>query len=201
MRSNSNLYQCPSTELNQIYRGCLNHSLFLYFIYFLFIFFTVIYILVVKLIPLTNQEVCKVLNEENERNVAFRHANPEFALDNSNIASSVAEIEYFENIYSNMECGLHEYSSKDFNFKRADRYSFKNIFSDNFSNFKSDNPSILIRDVILGETREDDFLPRSKSSDMLHMNVLIVMNLFVFHLLVSLVFVILVLLNTKWTEL
>jgi hypothetical protein len=106
---------------------------------------------VVKVIPLTNQEVYKLLNKENEKNEAFRNANPQFKLDNSNIASSVCEIKYFENLYANMDCGLHEYPEKGFNFKRADRYTFKDIFSDNFPNFITAIPPIQIRDVMLEE--------------------------------------------------
>jgi len=109
---------------------------------------------VVKLIPLTNQEVYKLLDKENERDEAFRHANPRFKLDNSNIASSTSEIEYFENLYSTMECGIHEFTQKDFHFKRADRYTFKDIFSDNFPSFIADNPSIQIRNVVLDEVNK-----------------------------------------------
>jgi len=103
------------------------------------------------MIPITNQEAYKLLNRENERNEAFRRANPQFKLDNSNIASSVSEIEYFETIYSNMECGLFEYLEKDFHFKRVDRYTFQNIFSDNWSDFLVRHPSQQIRDNILQE--------------------------------------------------
>jgi len=105
-------------------------------------------------VSLTNQEVYKLLNKENEKNEAFRNANPQFKLDNSNIASSVSEIEYFESLYSNMDCGLYEYPQKDFHFKRADRYTFQNIFSDNFPKFIVDNPSMQIRDVVLSEVNK-----------------------------------------------
>lgn len=106
------------------------------------------------MVPLTNQEVYQLINKENEKNNAFIHANPQFNLDNSNIASSVYEIEYFENLYSNMECGLYEYTEKDFHFKRADRYTFQNIFSDNWSNFIADNPSFPIRNVMFEEVNK-----------------------------------------------
>ena len=106
------------------------------------------------MVPLTNQEVYKLLNKENARNEAFRNANPQFELDNSNIASTISEIEYFENLYSNMSIGIHEFNEKDFTFKRVDRYTFQDIFSDKWSSFTQDNPDISIRDVVLEEVEK-----------------------------------------------
>lgn len=101
--------------------------------------------------PLTNQEVYKLLHKENQRNECFRKANPQFKLDNSNIVSSISEIEYYENLYSNMECGIYEFAPKDFHFKRADRYTFQDIFSTSWSSFLVDNPNFAIREVIPAE--------------------------------------------------
>ena len=103
------------------------------------------------MVPLTNQEVYKLLNKEIEINEAFRNANPQFKLDNSNIASSVAEIEYFENLYSSMDFGIHEFTAKDFHFKRADRYTFKEIFSDKWPDCLINTDFPPVRNVVLDE--------------------------------------------------
>ena len=103
------------------------------------------------LVPLSNEELYKVINDENKSISEFRKVNPQFKIDTSNLASSVAEIQYWEHIYSHMGLGSFEFAPSKFNFKRVEAYTFQQIFSDNFSNFLNDNPSINLRPVVIDE--------------------------------------------------
>lgn len=110
--------------------------------------------MVIILVPLTNTELYRIIDEENNTIEKFRKANPQFKVDNSNLASSVQEIEYFENLYSSMGIGLFEYSPSDFEhkFKRVDSYTFQQVFSenDNFEGFL-EHSNLPIRRVIIDE--------------------------------------------------
>ncbi len=101
--------------------------------------------------PLSNQELYRIINDENKSIEEFRNANPQFKIDNSNIPSSVEEIEYFEHLYSHMGIGEFEFTPDNFNLKRADSYTFKQIFLDNFQAFLNDNPTLDIRPVVIDE--------------------------------------------------
>lgn len=113
--------------------------------------------MVIILVPLTNTELYRIIDEENNTIEEFRKANPQFKVDNSNLASSVQEIEYFEDLYSRMGTGLFEYSPSDFEhkFKRVDSYTFQQIFSenDNFEGFL-EHFSLPIRRVIIDEVNK-----------------------------------------------
>ena len=89
-----------------------------------------------------------VIDKQNIFYSNFRKLNPQFRIDSSNVASSSEEIEYFEDFYSNLTPGMHEFLPDDFNFKRADVFSMQQIFADNWeafcvdpycSSFASDN--------------------------------------------------------------
>ena len=103
------------------------------------------------LVPLSNQELYRIINKENQSIEMFRKANPQFQIDSSNIAQTIEEIEHFEHLYSHMGIGAFEFAPDQFNFKRADSYTFQQIFSDNFNNFLIDNPSLKIRPVVIDE--------------------------------------------------
>ena len=112
--------------------------------------------MVIVLVTLTNEELYRIINKENNNIEKFRKANPQFKIDTSNLASSVEEIEHFEHLYSHMGVGSFEFSPYDFEhkhkFKRVDSYSFQQISSenDNFEGFleHSDSP---IRPIIIDE--------------------------------------------------
>ena len=103
---------------------------------------------------LSNQALYRIIDNENKSIKMFRKANPQFKTDTSNIAQSIEEIEYFEELYSHMGLGAFEFSADEFDFKRADSYTFQQIFSDNFHNFLHDNPSLKIRPVIIDEVNK-----------------------------------------------
>ena len=103
------------------------------------------------LVPLSNQELYRIINKENQSIEMFRKANPQFQIDTSNLAHTIEEIEYFEHLYSHMGIGEFEFAPDQFNFKRVDSYTFQQIFSDNFNNFLIDNPSLKIRPVVIDE--------------------------------------------------
>ena len=50
-----------------------------------------------------------------------------------------------------MGLGAFEFAPSEFNFKRADSYTFQPIFSDDFDSFLIDNPSLNIRPVVIDE--------------------------------------------------
>ena len=106
------------------------------------------------MIPLSNEELYKVLNKENETIEKFREANPQFKIDHANVASTLKEIEYFEHLYSHMGIGRFEFAPSDFNFKRTDTYTFQQIFSDNFYSFLENNPSLNIRPIVIEEVEK-----------------------------------------------
>lgn len=106
------------------------------------------------LVSLSTEQIYRIINEENNTIEKFRKANPQFKIDNSNIASSIEEIEYFEHLYSHMGLGLFEFTPSKFNFKRTDNYTFQQIFSDNFDSFLADNPSLTIRNVVIDEVKK-----------------------------------------------
>ena len=182
--------------------------------------------MVIILQPLSNEELYRIINNENKSIEKFRKANPQFQVDHSNIASTVEEIEHFEHLYSHMGLGAFEFAPSEFNFKRADSYTFQQIFSDNFDSFLIDNPSLNIRPVVIDEINKMiscqdpsmghavyecpdchrtycvPFTCKSRFCNTCeYMNVLIVTELIVFLLLVSPDSAILVLLNIKWIEL
>ena len=107
--------------------------------------------MVIILVPLSNQELYRIINKENQSIEMFRKANPQFQIDTSNLAHTIEEIEYFEHLYSHMGIGEFEFAPDQFNFKRVDSYTFQQIFSDNFNNFLIDNPSLKIRPVVIDE--------------------------------------------------
>lgn len=107
--------------------------------------------MVIILQPLSNEELYRIINNENKSIEKFRKANPQFQVDHSNIASTVEEIEHFEHLYSHMGLGAFEFAPSEFNFKRADSYTFQQLFSDNFDSFLIDNPSLNIRPVVIDE--------------------------------------------------
>lgn len=88
---------------------------------------------------LSTEQAIEIMNKLNKENEKFEKANPQFKKDTSNLAQTAQEIEYYENLYSSLECGLFEYSQKDFHFKRADAYSIQAIFRNNWEKFKLDN--------------------------------------------------------------
>ena len=107
--------------------------------------------MVIILKPLSNQELYRIIDNENKSIEEFRRANPQFQVDNSNIVSTIEELEHFEHLYSHMGLGTFEFAPSEFNFKRADSYTFQQIFSDNFDSFLINNPSINIRPVVIDE--------------------------------------------------
>ena len=111
------------------------------------------------MIPLTNEQLYRIINTENNTIDKFRKANPQFNIDTSNLASSVQEIDHFEQLYSHMGIGSFEFSPSEFNFKynfkRVDNYTFQQIFSDN-DNFEGflEHTSMDIRPVVIDEVHK-----------------------------------------------
>ena len=52
--------------------------------------------------PVPTEEFYRLINKENDKIEKFRKANPQFKVDDSNIASSIEEAEHFEHIYAHM---------------------------------------------------------------------------------------------------
>ena len=104
--------------------------------------------------PLSNQEIYRIIDQENNTIEEFRKANPQFQIDTSNIASTVEEIEHFEQLYSNMGIGTYQFSPYDFehkySFKRVDNYTFQQLFShnDNFESFLEHTSMNLNQDIL-----------------------------------------------------
>ena len=93
----------------------------------------------IKLNELSDTQILQVVDNLNKANDKFLKNNPQFKQDTSNMPQTIEEIEYYENFYSSLDCGLYEYAQKDFTFKRADAYYIKDIFKDNWENFKQDS--------------------------------------------------------------
>ena len=84
--------------------------------------------MVIILQPLSNEELYRIINNENKSIEKFRKANPQFQVDHSNIASTVEEIEHFEHLYSHMGLGSFEFAPSEFNFKNEKISKIYSIF-------------------------------------------------------------------------
>ena len=79
-----------------------------------------------------------IIDKQNIFNSSFRKLNPQFKIDSSNVASSIEEIQYFQDYYSSLTPGKYEFLPTDFHFKRADVFTIQQIFSDNWISFCND---------------------------------------------------------------